>query len=133
MEQVRGEMLERFERIDRRFAQQDQRLGRVDTRTGEIADRLAVQSSTLSTHLGLLERAGLVTSRRQQRHIFYAARYEGLRALIAFLMEDCCQGRAEICGGLATASPGCGPSACAPAPKSRRALSPARVHASKRK
>lgn len=88
---------------------------------GAIAEELAVQPSTLSTHLAILERADLVTSRRDSRHIFYAANYEGLRRLIAFLMEDCCQGRPEICGGLAPrAATACAPGACAPAPKAAK-------------
>jgi ArsR family transcriptional regulator len=65
---------------------------------GEIAERLGVPASTMSHHLGLLERAGLALSRRVHRSIFYAANYEGTRRLLAFLMEDCCQGRPEICG-----------------------------------
>ena len=99
---------------------------------GAIAERLAVQPSTLSTHLAILERAGLVASRRDARHIFYSAQYEGLRQLIAFLTEDCCQGRPEICGGLtSTESTACTPSACAPkarapAPRAARSLSGAR-------
>ena len=101
---------------------------------GIIAERLAVQPSTLSTHLAILERAGLVASRRQQRHIFYSAQFEGLRQLIAFLMEDCCQGRPEICGGLgALEAAACGPAACAPAPKATRSLVPARAANPKRK
>ena len=81
---------------------------------GEIAEQLSVQPSTLSAHLAILERAGLVTSRREARHIFYAAHYEGLRSLIAFLTEDCCQGRPEICGD--TAAQSCVPNVCAPQP-----------------
>ena len=101
---------------------------------GEIAERLAVQPSTLSTHLAILERAGLVASRRQQRHIFYAAQYEGLRALIAFLMEDCCQGRPEICGGLdIRSSTACAPSTCAPVPAAPRNRLAAKALVSKRK
>lgn len=88
---------------------------------GAIAARLGVQPSTLSTHLAILERAGLVASRRDSRHIFYAAQYEGLRRLLAFLMEDCCQGRPEICGGLvASKTAACAPDACAPSPKAAR-------------
>lgn len=93
---------------------------------GAIADRLAVQPSTLSTHLGILERAGLVASRRESRSIIYAAQFDGLRRLITFLMEDCCQGRAEICAGLVPKeSAACGPSACAPQPNAARSLAPA--------
>jgi DNA-binding transcriptional ArsR family regulator len=95
---------------------------------GVIAARLAVQPSTLSTHLGILERAGLVASRRAARHIFYAAQYEGLRQLIAFLMEDCCQSRPEICGGLVPTEAAAGmPRACRPKAKAAaRSLVPAR-------
>ena len=36
LEQVRGEMLERFERVDRRFAQNEQRFGRMEQRLAEL-------------------------------------------------------------------------------------------------
>lgn len=65
---------------------------------GEIAEALKVPASTMSHHLATIERAGLATSRRESRSIFYAADYEGIRALLTFLMEDCCQGHPEICG-----------------------------------
>ena len=66
---------------------------------GEIADRLAVAPSALSFHLAHLERAGLLTSWRVKRNIYYAIRVAGMRRLLAFLTEDCCQGRPEICDG----------------------------------
>lgn len=65
---------------------------------GEVAERLGVPASTMSHHLATLERAGLATARRASRAIFYAADYEGIRKLLAFLTEDCCQGHPEICG-----------------------------------
>ena len=68
---------------------------------GEIAERLGVVASTLSFHLKELDRAGLLRSWRRQRQIFYAADYEGTRALLTFLTRDCCQGHPEICGDLA--------------------------------
>jgi len=77
---------------------------------GEIAEELGVAASTLSHHLGNLERAGLLRSWRVQRQIFYATDYEGTRRLLAFLMEDCCQGHPDICGELSA------PGTCAPAP-----------------
>jgi DNA-binding transcriptional ArsR family regulator len=75
---------------------------------GEIAARLDVPPSTLSFHLKELDRAGLVRSWRVQRQIRYAAHYEGLRRLLAFLTEDCCNGHPEICGGLMQAVAACG-------------------------
>jgi DNA-binding transcriptional ArsR family regulator len=65
---------------------------------GDISARVAVAPSTLSHHLGQLERAGLLRSWRAQRRIFYAIDVEGTRRLLAFLSEDCCQGRPDICG-----------------------------------
>lgn len=80
---------------------------------GEIAEGLKVPASTMSHHLATIERAGLATARRESRSIFYAADYEGIRRLLAFLMEDCCQGRPEICGtGLAAPAAACEEETC---------------------
>jgi len=70
---------------------------------GEIARTLEVPPATLSFHLNHLETAGLITSERQQRRIIYAADYAGMRGLLRFLTEDCCQGRPELCGDLVAA------------------------------
>ena len=67
---------------------------------GEIALRLSVPPPTLSFHLKELERAGLIQATRQQRQIIYATDYAGMRALIDFIMRDCCQGHPELCGGM---------------------------------
>jgi DNA-binding transcriptional ArsR family regulator len=64
---------------------------------GDLARASDVPASTLSSHLAKLEHSGLVSARRQSRHIFYAAQFETARRLIAFLMEDCCAGHPEIC------------------------------------
>jgi ArsR family transcriptional regulator, arsenate/arsenite/antimonite-responsive transcriptional repressor / arsenate reductase (thioredoxin) len=64
---------------------------------GEIADRVAVPASTLSRHLAHLEQAQLLRSWRVKRQIYYAVDIGGTGRLLAFLMEDCCQGRPEIC------------------------------------
>lgn len=74
---------------------------------GVIADTLGVQPSTLSHHLGLLERASLIRSWRVERHIFYAADFEGTRRLLSFLTDDCCQGRPELCGDLMRTTVAC--------------------------
>ncbi|MEX2450463.1 MAG: metalloregulator ArsR/SmtB family transcription factor [Rhodospirillales bacterium] len=65
---------------------------------GSIAENLRVSPPTLSHHLAHLERAGLLRSWRVQRQIFYAVDFDGMRRLLTFLTEDCCQGRPEICG-----------------------------------
>ncbi len=59
---------------------------------GAIADRLGVPASSLSFHLGHLDRAGLVTRTRQGRSLIYAADYAAMNGLIGYLMENCCGG-----------------------------------------
>lgn len=59
---------------------------------GEIAKRLQVPQNTMSSHLSILSRAGLVSSRRDSRLIIYRARLAEMNALIAFLLENCCSG-----------------------------------------
>jgi ArsR family transcriptional regulator len=65
---------------------------------GQIAAQVGVPASTMSTHLAQLERAGLLRSWREQRRILYAVETEGIRQLVLFLTEDCCDGRPELCG-----------------------------------
>jgi ArsR family transcriptional regulator len=64
---------------------------------GAVADRLAVPANTMSAHLGVLSRAGLIRSQRHSRSIVYRADLDRLRDLVLFLLKDCCQGRAELC------------------------------------
>jgi len=67
---------------------------------GEIARLLGVPQNTLSAHLGILTRAGLVRSRRESRSIIYRTELDGLRALMVFLVNDCCAGSTELCAPL---------------------------------
>lgn len=71
---------------------------------GEIARSLGVPPNTLSAQLAILSNAGLVRSRREGRSIIYVADYDGMSQLLVFLMEDCCQGRSEVCAPLADAA-----------------------------
>jgi len=68
---------------------------------GEIARHLDVPQNTMSAHLGILARAGLITSTRHSRSIIYRADLDALRAVMLFLVKDCCGGRAELCRPLA--------------------------------
>jgi ArsR family transcriptional regulator len=68
---------------------------------GEIARTTGVLPNTLSSNLNILSGAGLVSSRRDGRSIIYTAAYDRMRELLAFLVEDCCAGKPEICAPLA--------------------------------
>jgi len=65
---------------------------------GQIAERLKLASPTLSFHLAQLKHAGLVTLRRDGRSLIYAADYDGMNGLMAFLTENCCAGDPAGCG-----------------------------------
>lgn len=77
---------------------------------GDIARDMGVPASTMSTHLAILNRAGLVGSERHGRVVSYRADMEGVRALLGFLVNDCCQGKPELCSDLLKAmTPACCP------------------------
>ncbi len=85
---------------------------------GALAEAVGCPHNTLSTHIAILARAGLVKGTREGRTITYRADAVGTRALIAFLVTDCCDGRPDLCG-LAGTTPEaeCG---CAPAPQPKK-------------
>src|SRR6266849_3173459 len=64
---------------------------------GDIAKALAVPQNTMSSHLAILARAGLVMGERKSRSIIYRAGLVTLQDLTAFMVEDCCGGRADLC------------------------------------
>jgi ArsR family transcriptional regulator, arsenate/arsenite/antimonite-responsive transcriptional repressor len=64
---------------------------------GELARRLGLAPSTLSASLTVLSNARLATSRRAGRSIIYSAAFERMAGLLDYLLQDCCQGRPEIC------------------------------------
>lgn len=63
----------------------------------EISRQLGTKPSTLSGHLSILKRAGVLTATRHQREIHYAANLASVNALVEFLIADCCGGRIENC------------------------------------
>ena len=67
---------------------------------GEIARALAVPQNTMSSHLSILSRAGLVSAQRFGRSIVYRADLTRLQAVVLFMLRDCCDGRPEICAPL---------------------------------
>jgi ArsR family transcriptional regulator len=65
---------------------------------GAIADAVGCAQNTLSTHLSILARAGLVRGTRDGRSIIYRASVGNMRVLVDFLVTDCCQSHPELCG-----------------------------------
>lgn len=82
---------------------------------GELARLEDVPQNTMSAHLAVLMRAGLVSGERRGRSILYRANLPSLRELVLFLLRDCCNGKAEVCAPLITAlTPCCLPGRASP-------------------
>lgn len=84
---------------------------------GEVARRLDVPQNTMSTHLAVLTRAGLISSERHSRSIIFRAEMDRVRDVASFLVSDCCGGRPELCEPLVAeftpcCTPGAGNNAC---------------------
>ncbi len=73
-------------------------LGTRGLASGAIAEELNVQPTRMSFHLATLERAGLLTTRREGRHVHYAVDQLRVRELLTFLTKDCCGGNPAVCG-----------------------------------
>ncbi len=74
--------------------------GHEGLQAGEIARRVAAPQNTVSTHLALLSRAGLVARTRKGREIIYSPQLSTIHDLVLFLTQGCCEGRPELCGPL---------------------------------
>lgn len=59
---------------------------------GAIAERLSLPAPTASFHLAQLANTGLIRSRNEGRFVIYAADFERMQTLIAFLTDNCCEG-----------------------------------------
>ena len=70
---------------------------------GNIAESLKLPGATLSFHLKELTHADLLVSRQEGRFIWYTANFDTMNGLVAYLTENCCGGRPELCG------PSCAP------------------------
>src|SRR4051794_31471544 len=83
--------------------------GRPGLAAGAVAEKLSLAPNTLSVHLDRLRTAGLISVKREGRSLIYAARYETMNSLLAYLTENCCRGITE-----------CAPAACAPKSAARK-------------
>jgi ArsR family transcriptional regulator len=82
---------------------------------GDIAKALAVPQNTMSSHLAVLSRAGLLSAQRFSRSIVYRADLARFQAVMLFMLRDCCGGRPEICAPLIESLAPC----CPPRKKKR--------------
>lgn len=87
---------------------------------GVIAESLGVLPSSLTFHLNLLHRAGLVSQTRRSRQLIYAAEYGAMNELLAYLTENCC-------GTGAHCAPVCDPADAFATGESDEAVARARV------
>jgi ArsR family transcriptional regulator len=67
---------------------------------GDLSKAAGVSPSNLSAHLAVLTEAGLAAMTRDGRRRFYAPELETVASLLSFLVEDCCDGRPEVCAQL---------------------------------
>src|SRR5262249_25160089 len=89
--------------------------GRDGMPAGEVAAAIGLPPNTVSFHFDRLRMAGLVTVRREGRSMIYAARYDTMNALLAYLTENCCRGAKEACAPAGGCKPARGKRAKVPA------------------
>ena len=56
---------------------------------GAMAKALGTPHNTLSTHLAILQRAGLITSSKEGRNVTYYLVPSSLQSLVSLLIDDC--------------------------------------------
>jgi DNA-binding transcriptional ArsR family regulator len=57
---------------------------------GDLVAKTDIPAPTLSFHLKELQRAELVTVRREGRFLYYSANFAQMQGLVDFLTENCC-------------------------------------------
>lgn len=90
--------------------------GDVGMAVGELAEATGLPGATLTNHLHILRRAGMVSDERQGRVIQCRANYAQMNALLGFLTENCC-------GGMVTVNCCDSPASCNPTKKPSRKVS----------
>jgi ArsR family transcriptional regulator len=65
---------------------------------GAVATALKLAPNTLSFHFDRLRQSGLISVKREGRSLIYAARFETMDGLLAYLTENCCAGVGDPCG-----------------------------------
>jgi ArsR family transcriptional regulator len=73
---------------------------------GAIAEMVEGPHNTVSQHLSVLARAGLIWGDRQGRSIIYRADVGVMGSLMSFMLTDCCHGHPEACAPVIAALAG---------------------------
>jgi len=81
---------------------------------GAIGEAVGLVPSSLTFHLQNLQRAGLITQKRESRQLIYSVDFTVMNCLVGYLTENCCGNSSTDCS-----------SACAPI-KPAKALKRAR-------
>lgn len=96
----------------------------VGVTAGVIADTIGAPHNTMSSHLAILVRSGLLRASREGRTIIYRSNIQGMASVLSFLINDCCDGHPELCGlGEANSKACCAPGAKKPAQRRKRSKS----------
>jgi ArsR family transcriptional regulator len=93
---------------------------------GVIAETIGAPHNTLSSHLAILVRAGLLRATREGRTIVYRSNVVGMQSILQFLVNDCCNGHPELCNFLVAPAGGvcCGPTSAKAASSAKARRSP---------
>lgn len=78
---------------------------------GAIGQRVGLLPSSLTFHLQTLQRAGLITQRRESRRLIYSVDFSVMNGLVGYLTENCCGDGNTECGA------GCAPATTEKVPK----------------
>lgn len=62
---------------------------------GELADALAIRDSTVSQHLAILRKDGIVGARREAQTIYYSIESPAARSVLEVLYGEFCGARAR--------------------------------------
>src|SRR3979490_3431814 len=64
---------------------------------GQVSAKLDLAPNTLTFHFDRLRAAGLITVRRDRRQLICSPPHDPVNALLSYLTQHCCEGRADKC------------------------------------
>jgi DNA-binding transcriptional ArsR family regulator len=67
---------------------------------GDLAKIMDAPFNTMSAHMAILYRSGLVTADKKGRYITYRVDIPYFAKIMGFLFKDCCDGKPELCSAV---------------------------------